>query len=273
MNALTASRFKAHADLITPGPSTSGTTSSGDEEHLDKGFIAESHVAVLPQTQVRPVVALNAPFSASQGTMDKPIPFRGSVLPFSWQPYPKAAQYLVTVFESRPEYDTHGLMRGAWTTTQLQTDANNPSRLGLPITQTSTILDFAGLDPVFNRLYSYSVTVQAQDRSGETLSHSDQYYFKPLNALAPQPLTKAALAQALGAGFVVQSIQLQKDRVIATVLTPPNVQWTPAVDKAVQDSGRQFGLGNYAGWSSSPGLSMNEVNPANIMRITYRKND
>ncbi len=274
INTVAASRLKAHADLVTPGPATSGSTSSGGEEHLDKGFVAESHVAVLPQTEVRPVVMLNPPFNALQSTTDKPMPLSGSAVTLSWHPYPKAAQYIVRVYENRPVYDNHGLVvHGAHVMTQMHLATNSLALLGQPITQTSVNLNFAGLDPVFNRTYSYSVVVQAQDRGGETLSHSDQCCFKPLNALAPQPLTKTALAQALGPGFVVQSLQLQTNQVIAIVQTPANVQWTFGTNQRIEASGRRFGLSDYVGWSSAPGISMNEANPANTMRITYQKNN
>jgi beta-lactamase regulating signal transducer with metallopeptidase domain len=269
LNTLTASRLKAHADLITPGPATSGTTSNGDEEHLDTGFIAESRVAVLPQTQVRRKIVLSASFNAANGSIEKPLSITGSGLTISWQPYPKAVQYRVQVDEHHPHYGKHGIVDSdGWS--QIIASSSNPSRLGLPITQTSVKLNFAGNDPSFNRTLPYTFLVVALDRNGEKVSESDQFAFKPLNALAPEPLTKAALAQALGPGFVVKSIQSQKDQIIATVLTPPNAEWTLAMTQAIQNSGRQFGLGSYAG-SSSPAMSMSTANPARIMQIIYQK--
>ena len=273
LNTLTASHLKAHAALITPGTPTSGVTGSSDGERLDKGFIAESRVAVLPKTEVRPVIALNAPFNAAEGSMQKPLPIRGSTLTVSWRPYPKAVQYIVRVYESRPYYySENGKVNGTYRTTELQASAVNPSRLGLPTSQTSIRLDLIGSDPVFSRTYSYSLTVEAQDSHGEEVSRSEQYAFKPLNALAPEPLIKAALVQALGPGFVVQSIQSQKDKVIANVLTPANLQWTLAMSDTIEASGKRFGFSDYAGWSSAPGVNMNEVNTAQIMHIIYNRN-
>lgn len=266
LNAVTASHLKAHAALMTPGPATSGTTSSGDEDHLDKGFIAESRVAVMQQTEVRPKITLSAPFNAAEGSVEKPLLIKGSTVTISWRPYPNAVNYKVHIDEHHPYYDKQGVSSDEWS--EIRASSSNPSRLGLPLSQTSIRLDFAGTDPVFNRTYPYTLTVQAMDRNGEQVSASDQYAFKPMNALAPQPLTKAALAQALGPGFTVVSIQPQKDKVVVNAITPANLHWSFAKDQALEGSGRRFGF-SFGGWSSKPGLRMDAANAAQQMQIIY----
>ena len=266
LDRLTAAHLKAHADPMTPGPATSGTTSNNDGEHLDKGFIAESRVAVMPQTEVRARLALSTPFNAAEGSNEKPLRINGSKLTVSWQPYPKAVSYKVMVDEHHPQRDRQGRMSGdEWS--EVQASPSNPARLGLPITQTSVSLDFAGTDPVFNRALPYTLTVMALDRDGETISQSDQFHFQPWNALAPQPLTKAALARELGPGFTVTSIQYLKDEVVVNAITPANFQYSAQTD-IIGDAGRLFGLTS-GGWSAQPGLNMDGPNSAQPIKITF----
>ncbi len=263
LNSVTGSHFKAHADFETPGPFVSGVSSDEKNEHLSKGFVADSRVAVLPQTQVRPKIALSAPFSGATGTERKPLSVKGSGLTIRWQPYPKADHYQVNV----DEY--HVYPNGAqWS--QISATSNNPSRLMLPIAQTTTRLDFNGSDPVFSRSLPYSFMVLALDKSGEILSTSDNYFFQPVNALAPQKLTKAALAQVLGPGFQVTSIQVQPKSVTVDAISPAGFRLTLAASNALNFSGRSFGLG-FAGWSSKPGLSMGESNVPNAIHFVYSR--
>ena len=263
LNHLTAPHLKAHADVETPGPFISGVSSDEKNEHLSKGFIAESRVAVLPQTQVRPRISLSAPFNGATGTERKPLPVKGSGLTIRWQPYPKADHYQVNV----DEY--HILPNGArWS--QISATSNNPSRLMLPITQTTASLDFNGSDPVFSRSLPYSFMVLALDKNGEILSTSDNYFFQPVNALAPQTLTKAALAQVLGPGFQVTSIQVQPKSVTVDAISPAGFRLTYEASQALDYSGRSFGLG-FAGWSSKPGLSMGESNVPNAIHFVYSR--
>ena len=262
LNQVTASHLKAHADFETPGPSISGIFSDQTNEHLSKGFIAESRVAVMPQTQVRSKISLSAPFNGATGTERKPLPVKGPGLTIRWQPYPKADHFQVNV----DEY--HIYPDGArWS--QMQATSSNPSRLGLPTNQTSIHLNFAGSDPVFNHLLSYSFMVLAMDRNGEILSTSDSYFFQPTKALAPLKLTKTALAQALGPGFKVISIQIQAKDVLVNAVSPAGFRLTPAASNALTNSGRIFGLG-YTGWSSKPGLSMDQNSPPSIIHFVYR---
>ena len=263
LNQATASHLKAHANLETPGPNPSGVSYKQDIGHLSKGFVADSRVAVLPQTQVRPVISLSAPFNGATGTEHKPLSVKGSGLTIRWQPYPKADHYQVNV----DEY--HVYPNGAqWS--QIRATSNNPSRLMLPITQTTTTLDFNGSDPVFSRSLPYSFMVLAMDKSGEILSTSDNYFFQPVNALAPQKLTKAALAQVLGPGFQVTSIQMQPKSVIVDAISPAGFRLTYEASQALDYSGRSFGLG-FAGWSSNPGLSMGESNVPNAIHFVYSR--
>lgn len=263
LNQVTASHLEAHADFETPGPNLSGVSSDEKNEHLSKGFIAESRVAVLPQTQVRPVISLSTPFSAATGTDRKPIPVSGPSLTIHWQSYPKAVHYQVNIdeYHIRP----NGLR---WS--QIQATSSNPSRLMLPITETTTRLDFNGSDPVFNRSLPYSIMVLAMDQNGETLSTSDTYFFQPTNAIAPLKLTKTALAQVLGPGFQVISIQMQPKSVIVDAISPAGFRLTLAASDAFSNSGRSFGLG-FAGWSSKPGLSMDESNLPSAIHIVYSR--
>lgn len=226
----------------------------------------------MPQTEVRPNIALNLPSDAAKGSMEKPIRVNSAKMTISWRPYPKADKYKVLVFEGQSYHAEHGELSGAFRSTEIHASSQNPSRLGLPISQTHISLDFFGLDPVFNRTYSYNLMVEALDRNGETLSTSDDYYFQPANALAPQPLTNAAFAQALGPGFKVMSIQLQKDKVVVNAIMPTNFQWSRAAIDAISSSGSCFGLENL-GWITEPRLNTGAGNAAQSMQLTYSRNN
>ena len=270
---LTAGEIKGGAALVTPGPLTSGMMTSADpisgtsSVHLIKGFVAESHVAVMPQTEVRPKLILNAPFSAGEGSVTKPLTLTGSHLTISWQPYPKAASYRVHVDEHHPRIGKDGSLNSdQWS--EIRASASNPSQIGLPIKQTKFNLDFTGLDPIFNRRNVYGLTVQPLGLDGEPISQSETYYFQSKNALAPLPLTKAALAQVLGSGFTVVSMEVSKDKVIVNAISPANFQGAKAAMDAIDNSGQRFGY-SFASWSSRNGIHVDEPNAAQPMLITF----
>ena len=271
LNALTAPHLKAHADLVTPRPATSGTTESGDTTRLSKGFIAESRVAVLPQTQVRPQITLNAPFNAAEGSIAKPLLIPGKQLTVSWQPYLNAATYQVQIDEHHPSRDAQGkVTQNSDEWSQIWASAQNPARLGLPITQTKITLDFIGTDPVFSRAYPYTVTVLAMDRDGKTISQSGQFAFEPQNASAPEPLTPAAFAKAIGPRFKIISIKTQGKQITVNALVPANVPWSRDMDDSLRTVGRRFGM-ETSGWSSKTGVSIDTVSIPQPFQVVYNR--
>ncbi len=263
LNSLVASHLKAHAYLFTPGPVTAGTTDKDDVTWLDTGFYAESRVAVMPQTEIRARVQWNNPFVKLGALLNKPLRLTEHQMTVSWKPYPKADHYRVTV----NEYHIGG---GSWEMTPIASEPGSITPLNTAVAQTSITLNLAGDKPVFNRTYSYSISIEAFDARGETLSQSDSGYFMPLKGIAPEPITSSAIAQALGPGFNITSMQVWNDKVIVNALTPPNLKWTPATDDAITYSGKRFGL-DFGGWASKQGISIDANNMAKPICITYRR--
>ena len=194
---------------------TAGTSWTGDEVKghiivplfLPSPFVSYARVGVLPPFRAMPLVSLNPPFNGKAFTNGKSLRVHGFSLRLSWRPYPGAEKYEPIIHDERPggsDYIVQGFD-------------------GLPGTeQTSTTNTTIGFrdDPRFYRDDDYRISVSALDNNGQTISSSDDRYFRPVDAQVTQPLTRNAIQDALGGDARIVTIRRQADKLTVTGIIP-----------------------------------------------------
>ncbi|MEO7715399.1 MAG: M56 family metallopeptidase [Capsulimonas sp.] len=243
---VTAARFSGDGFAQELGGALSEPRGNQIEKYkliLNKGFIAESHVGVLPVTQIRSRVNLHAPFDQSLGKVNHPIPVTAPQLSLSWEPYPHAFRYRIITGEY---YNNAKGQPIIWTPLNIPSDHRSNT---IEVSQTHLTLDLAGKNPIFNRNRVYLLNIEAINWKGEIISDSGPCYFQPKSALAPMPLAEAFYSRSWGTHFKVTSVTKYGDGVIveATRISGSNYRDVDELDQR----GRLFGLapagGNFGG--------------------------
>ena len=201
-------------NLYITGPEMSQIKDAGTPRaRLTLGMVATSHVGVLPKLIARPKIQIISPSGSQTGDDKHPVLIKGNVLDLVWRPVPGAARYQVEITreDSMVEPDDPHFKNGAAST-----------EVKLPLSGTD-ISD--GKAPLFNRNTSYGLMIYAfsstdPNKTQALLDASDEYDFRPVDAVAPLALTKANLAQAFGAGAAVISVQQNNTQVIVTGSAP-----------------------------------------------------
>jgi beta-lactamase regulating signal transducer with metallopeptidase domain len=236
---ITAPRFHGDGVWRETTDTAAGEETKQHKFELIKGSVSESRVGVLPVINVRPKISLRAPFREMTGSQGHPMTISSPQLVVSWDPIPHAAQYHVQIGEYAHNQTTFRVLH-------LPDGSYSMFRT---VSENHIALDFAGTTQIFNRNSEYTMTIEAFDRRGKSLSISPDIHFRPTAALAPQPPTVSAFAQAWGPHFQVISVQQHGDRV--NVKGKRLSSWNASEESALTD-GRRFGWEDGTiNWSSS----------------------
>ncbi|MCW3061255.1 MAG: blaR1 2 [Capsulimonas sp.] len=168
-------------------------------------FRAAGKIAVLPPMIVRPYMEWLAPINKANQSMDHPAKVHGAALKIAWKPYPGAASYDAQIAEVIRRTD-------GYSATDIGYDTKEPHFHGSNgAASTEIVLNLGGNAPTFHRGRIYQISVSPRDAQGRQLSNSRDYYFQPLDALAPLSISKANVLKTFPSGTVVDSVTQSGD--------------------------------------------------------------